>query len=159
VRRLAVLAVVLATAAAAAAPALAASDTSVTDISDEVMCVVCGVPLNVAGGPQADRERAYIQDLVDQGKSKSEIKAELVTTYGEDVLADPGSDGIAVTTWLVPLLLVLAALAGLVIVVPRWRRNRLASERAAAAGQGPAAPPPLDEADAQRLDEDLARYR
>jgi nitrous oxide reductase accessory protein NosL len=66
VRRLAVLAVVLATAAAAAAPALAASDTSVTDISDEVMCVVCGVPLNVAGGPQADRERAHIQDLIDQ---------------------------------------------------------------------------------------------
>jgi cytochrome c-type biogenesis protein CcmH/NrfF len=145
--------------ATSAAPALAASDTSVTDISDEVMCVVCGVPLNVAGGPQADRERAYIQDLVDQGKSKQEIKDELVATYGADVLADPGSDGIAVTTWLVPLLLVLAALAGLVIVVPRWRRNRLAAEQAAAAGEGPPGPAPLDEADARRLDEDLARYR
>jgi cytochrome c-type biogenesis protein CcmH/NrfF len=158
VRRLAVLAVVLAT-VVWAAPAIGASDTSVTDISDEVMCVVCGVPLNVAGGPQADRERAYIQDLVDQGKSKQEIKDELVATYGQDVLADPGSSGIAVTTWLVPLLLVLAALAGLAIVVPRWRRNRLASERAAAAGDGPPAPAPIDEADAQRLDEDLARYR
>jgi cytochrome c-type biogenesis protein CcmH/NrfF len=158
VRRLAALAVVL-VAAWSAGPALAASDTSVTDISDEVMCVVCGVPLNVAGGPQADRERAYIQDLVDKGKSKQEIKDELVATYGDDVLADPGSDGIAVTTWLVPLLLVLAAIAGLVIVVPRWRRNRIAAERAVAAGNGPPTPAPLAEADEQRLDEDLARYR
>ncbi len=159
-RRLAVAiaaAVVLAT--AGSATALAASDTSVTDLSDEVMCVVCGVPLNVAGGPQADRERALIQDMVDQGRSKSEIKTELVNTYGEDVLADPGSSGIAVTTWLVPLLLVVAALAGLAIVVPRWRRNRLANEAAVAAGGGPDAPSPLDEADERRLDEDLARYR
>jgi cytochrome c-type biogenesis protein CcmH/NrfF len=157
VRRLAALAVVLV--ATWSAPALAESDTSVTDISDEVMCVVCGVPLNVAGGPQADRERAYIQDLVDQGKSKQEIKTELVATYGEDVLADPGSDGIAITTWLVPLLLVVAALVGLAVVVPRWRRNRIASERAVAAGNGPPVPDPLDESDEQRLDEDLARYR
>lgn len=140
-----------------ASPAMAASDTSVTDISDEVMCVVCGVPLNVAGGPQADRERAHIQDLIDQGKSKAEIKQDLVNIYGKDVLADPGSGGIAVTTWLVPLLLVLAALAGLAIVVPRWRRNRRASEAELAAAD--AATTPLDEADAQRLDEDLARYR
>jgi cytochrome c-type biogenesis protein CcmH/NrfF len=157
VRRLAA-ALLLVLACMGSATAVAAtSDTSVTDLSDEVMCVVCGVPLNVAGGPQADRERAFIQDMVDQGKSKSEIKAELVKTYGDDVLADPGSSGIAVTTWLVPLLLVLAALAALAVLVPRWRRNR----RTAAAGAAPAADAaaPLDEADARRLDEDLARYR
>ncbi len=121
--------------------------------------MVCGVPLNVAGGPQADRERALIQDMIDQGRSKAEIKTELVKTYGDEVLADPGSSGIAVTTWLVPLLLVLAALGGLAVVVPRWRRNRLAGEAAVAAGAGPPAPAPLDETDARRLDEDLSRYR
>lgn len=154
-RRLAALVAVLL--ALSATPALAASDTSVSDLSDEVMCVVCGVPLNVAGGPQADRERAYIQDLVDQGKSKSEIKTELVATYGDDVLADPGSDGIAITTWLVPLLLVLAAIAGLVIVVPRWRRNRRISDAEVATAVATATP--LDEDDQRRLDEDLSRYR
>jgi len=142
--------------ATASAPALAATPkTSVNDLSDEVMCVVCGVPLNVAGGPQADRERAYIQDLVDQGDTKQQIKDELVKTYGEDVLGDDTS-GIAVTTWLVPLILVLAALAALAIFVPRWRRNRAA---AAAAGASAPAAAPLDEADEQRLEEDLARYR
>jgi cytochrome c-type biogenesis protein CcmH/NrfF len=157
VRRLATIALLVLATGAWTATATAASDTSVTDISDEVMCVVCGVPLNVAGGPQADRERALIQDLVDQGKSKQQIKDELVATYGQDVLADPGSGGIAVTTWLVPLLLVLAALAGLAVVVPRWRRNRRTSDAEMAAAD--AAPTPLDEADARRLDEDLARYR
>ena len=153
-RRLATILLLALACGAGSTTAMAASDTSVTDISDEVMCVVCGVPLNVAGGPQADRERAYIQDLIDQGRSKQQIKDELVATYGSDVLADPGSDGIAVTTWLVPLLLVLAALVGLAIVVPRWRRNRLRAEATPAA-----APAPLDDADARRLDEDLARYR
>jgi cytochrome c-type biogenesis protein CcmH/NrfF len=155
VKRLAVVALLVL--ACSSTPAIAASDTSITDISDEVMCVVCGVPLNVAGGPQADRERAYIQDLIDQGKSKSEIKTELVATYGDDVLADPGSSGIAVTTWLVPLLLVLAAIAGLIVVVPRWRRNRKISD--AEVESAVASATPLAEADEQRLDEDLARYR
>ena len=141
---------------ASAGPALAATPkTSVTDISDEVMCVVCGVPLNIAQSPQADRERAYIQDLIDQGDTKAQIKDKLVQQYGDAVLADPGSNGIAVTTWLVPLLLVLAALGALAYLVPRWRRRRAAEP----ADAGEPEPPALDEDDAARLDADLARYR
>jgi hypothetical protein len=46
------------TALAAPAAALAAQPrTTLNDIEDEVMCVVCGVPLNIAESPQADRER------------------------------------------------------------------------------------------------------
>ena len=42
---------------AAAAPAGAAPRTTLPDVEDEVMCVVCGTPLNLAQAPQADRER------------------------------------------------------------------------------------------------------
>ena len=84
----------LATPAAAACPR-----TSTSDVADEVMCLQCGVPLNVAeDAPSANRERAYIQSLVNQCKSKSEIKTALVAQFGDRVLADPK----AKATWLVP---------------------------------------------------------
>ena len=122
----------------------AAPQTSLVDIEDEVMCPVCGVPLNIAQAPQADDERRLINDLVAQGKSKDEIKDVLVAEYGEAVLADPGQEA----SWLVPALVIggLLGLVGAAFVV--WRR-RPGPPRPASA---------LSTADSARLDEDLARY-
>ena len=126
--------------------------TSLNDVEDEVMCVSCGVPLNIAESPQATAERNEISKLVDQGLTKQQVKDRLVAQYGDQVLAEPGSDGIGLAAYLVPIVLVLLALGGLAVVVPRWRANGTAE---------PTAPtgPALSDADARRLDEDLARYK
>lgn len=113
------------------------------------MCVVCGTALSVSQSPQADRERAFIRQRIAACDTKAQIKDELVTQYGRSVLATPGG-GFDVTSWLVPLLAVLAAAAALVFAVPRWRRGR---------GPGPPpAAPALSTAETRRLDEDIARY-
>jgi cytochrome c-type biogenesis protein CcmH len=145
--------------AAAAGPAAAAQAprASATDIEDEVMCVACGVPLDIADSPQADRERAYIRKLVARGLTKDQIKSELVATYTDRVLATPKERGFGLVAYLVPIALVLAALAALAVFLPRWRdRGR------GGTGPGPGAPvaagPALSDADARRLEEDLARY-
>jgi cytochrome c-type biogenesis protein CcmH len=151
VTRLAALLAALLVAAAAAAPARAAQ-ASLTDIEDEVMCVVCNVPLNIAESPQADRERALIRSLIAQGKTKQQIKDALVGEYGKAVLATPHGGGIDWAAWVVPGALIAAVLAALAIVVPRWRRRDGVSQPATPAGPG------LDAADARRLEEDLARY-
>jgi cytochrome c-type biogenesis protein CcmH/NrfF len=143
----------LAVPAAAAAAQGAEPKTTLSDVEDEVMCVVCGVPLNLAEAPQADRQRALIQDLIDEGLTKEQIKTELVAEYGDQVLADPPSGGFNVAAWLVPLLLVVGLGAAAAILLPRWRRR---NPPAPAAGDDV---PALDDADARRLDEDLARYR
>jgi cytochrome c-type biogenesis protein CcmH/NrfF len=144
-------AAVLATALALAAPAAAAEPrTSLPDVEDEVMCVLCNVPLNVADEPQADRQRDYIRRLVDQGLTKEQIKDRLVAEYGEDVLALPEDDGVGVAAYAVPIALVLAMLVVGSLVLPRWRRQ----ERAAPASEAPAA----SDAELRRLDDDLARY-
>jgi cytochrome c-type biogenesis protein CcmH len=127
--------------------------TSVTDIEDEVMCVACGVPLDIAESPQATRERAYIRGLVAQGKSKDEIKTELVATYGDRVLATPKDSGFGLAAYLVPVALVLAALLAGVLVVPKWRKRRDDDDNAS-----PADGPRLSDDDTRRLEEDLARY-
>ena len=62
--------------------------TTLAAIEAEVMCPVCGTPLGLASeAPQANRERALIQRLVDRCMSEKEIKEALVAEYGEEVIA------------------------------------------------------------------------
>ncbi len=88
--------------------AAAEPQTTLPDVEDEVMCVECGTPLNVSSAPVADQERDFIRARIAEGRSKEEIKQLLAEEYGPDVLAVPRSP----TAWIVPTLLVAAALLG-----------------------------------------------
>jgi cytochrome c-type biogenesis protein CcmH/NrfF len=136
--------------ALAPTPALAAR-ASLVDIEDEVMCTTCNVPLNTADAPQAERERAFIRRLIDQGLDKQQIKAALVGEYGEDVLALPDAGGIGWTAYAIPFALLALLAGGLALLLPRWRRR---SPR----GIGDSTAAKLSDDDARRLDDDLGRY-
>jgi cytochrome c-type biogenesis protein CcmH len=156
---LALIAAALAAGTTAAATSAATPQTSFNDIENEVMCVSCGVPLAIAESPQADRERAEIRRLVAQGLTKQQVKDELVATYGRNVLALPENNGFGLAAYLVPIGIAAGIVALLVVLLPRWRRRRRedgAFTPAAAAAGAPV--PALSDADAARLDEDLARY-
>jgi cytochrome c-type biogenesis protein CcmH/NrfF len=101
----------------------AAPQTTLPDVEDEVMCTTCGVALNIAESPQADRQRAFIRTLVDRGMTKDEVKASLVDEYGPDVLAMPQDEGVGLAAYLVPVAAALAVLAMLAVLLPRWRRR------------------------------------
>ncbi len=152
-RTLALVLLALAALAALAVPAGAAEPrASLLDLEDEVMCRVCGVPLNIAEAPQAEDQRELIRELIAQGRTKEQIKDRLVAEYGAAVLATPGDDGFDLAAWLVPVAVVVALLAALALLVPRWRRRpptRAATLSAASV---------LSSADARRLEDDLARY-
>jgi cytochrome c-type biogenesis protein CcmH len=151
--RLALLLVLLsAIAAAACTNALAdVPRTSLPVIERQVMCVTCKIPLNVAQSPQADRERAYIQSLIDRGETEAQIKNALVGQYGPAVLGLPSAHGFDLAAYLVPLAVLVALVTGLALLLPRWRRARATS-----AGGPPQ--PKLDAGDSARLDADLARF-
>jgi cytochrome c-type biogenesis protein CcmH len=155
--RLAVLVALVAALSALATPGLAlgAGDLSLNDVEGDFMCVSCGVPLNIADSPQADRERALINMLIEQGRNRAQIRSEMVTQYGQTVLADPSGGGFAITSWLVPVIVVLGLLTALIVLLPRWRRRVAASAGTVA----PAAGPALDPEEQRRLDDDLSRYR
>ena len=135
---------------ALAAPASAACpQTSLGDLEDEVMCPVCGTSLGLAtDAPQAQRERAFIQGLIDDCRSKDEIKDALVAEFGDGVLALPDDDGFDLAAYLVPLAILLGAGVVIAVGVRRWRA------RPAAAAAGPVA----STRESKRLDDDLARY-
>jgi cytochrome c-type biogenesis protein CcmH len=118
-----------------------------------VMCVVCGTPLELAtDAPQANRERALIQSLVDRCESKATIKDRLVAEYGSRVLATPDDSGFDLAAYLVPIGAVVLGLAAVGTAAFGWRRARRdGPEEVAAAGAG------SPEA-SRRLQDDLERY-
>jgi cytochrome c-type biogenesis protein CcmH len=133
---------------ALAAPAQAA--VSFTDVEDEVMCTVCGTPLNLAplDAPFAQRQRAFIRRQIAQGRSKQQIKDALVAQYGKEVLALPEDEGFNWAAYLVPVAVVLSG-AGLLFFAFGGPRRR---------EPAPAPEADISPADARRLDDDLARY-
>ena len=133
---------------AVAPAALACPKTSLGDLEDEVMCPVCGTSLGLATeAPQAERERAFIQRLIDDCKSKEEVKAALVTEFGDEVLAQPDDDGFGIAAYLIPLAILLGAGTAIAVGVRRWRRRPATPTGATTSAT-----------ESKRLDDDLARY-
>jgi len=154
-RRAAALAAI---AAALALPtAAAAADcpkTTLGDIENEVMCSVCGTPLGLAEeAPQAQRERAYIEQLIAQCRSKDQIKRALVAQFGEAVLAMPGDAGDDggiedKLIYIIPGVALLLAAGAIAFAATRWRASKRRQPTAK----------PAAAADSSRVDLDMERY-
>ncbi len=142
------LAVIALFAALTFAPAAEAAcpKTSLIDIQDEVMCVICGVPLVNAGGPQSDDQREFIRERADKCESKDQIKDALVAEYGPAVLAVPQKSGFDLTAYVVPIVALLAVLIAIFFGALSWSRAKRSEA-------------PAGEASSESsLDEDLRRY-
>jgi cytochrome c-type biogenesis protein CcmH len=136
-----------------AQPRPAAQRPSANNIEHQLMCVTCKIPLAEAESPQAERERAFLKQLVGEGLTEAQIKRALVAEYGPAVLALPSAHGFDLAVYVVPPLAVLVALLGLLVVVRRWRRDG-GRQKDAWTSRADA----LSAADAERLERDMAEY-
>ena len=147
---------------ALSAPLVYAQDcprTTLADVEDEVMCPICGTPLALATeAPQAQRQRAFIERLIDDCRTKDEVKRALVAQFGEGVLALPGDEGDDdlgdVLVYAIPALGVLVALGGIAIAAVRWRRR---GDPGATGARGTASGA-AGNAASRRLQDDFDRY-
>jgi cytochrome c-type biogenesis protein CcmH/NrfF len=149
---LALVAAVALAAPAAQAVARVAPRVSLLAIERQAMCVTCKVALDESDAPQADREREYIQSLINRGEGEAEIKRSLVAQYGPTVLGLPSAHGFDLAVYLVPIVVVLGLLVLVLLLLPGWRRR--ARAQSAATSSAPA----LNAADAAKLESDLARF-
>jgi cytochrome c-type biogenesis protein CcmH len=153
-RAAALIALLMALALPTTALAADCPKTTLGDIEDEVMCSICGTPLGLASeAPQAQRERAYIERLIADCRSKDQIKRALVAQFGESVLAMPGDAGSDndlgdVLVYAIPAAGIVLAGGGIAFALARWRRRDKPRGRTATT---PAA-------DSTRVDVDMERY-
>jgi cytochrome c-type biogenesis protein CcmH/NrfF len=90
---------------------------------------------------------------VNKGWSLHRIENWMVAQYGLAVLGKPPANGFNLTVYILPPAVLVFGIAFLLYTLPKWR----ARGRRAAVTDLPEADP-LDAQDAQRLDEDLARF-
>jgi cytochrome c-type biogenesis protein CcmH len=105
--------------------------------------------VSVHQSPAADEIRQNIRRMLADGKSRQQILDAYVAEYGDRILAEPPARGFSRLFHVGPWLLLVASV-GLVFVVIR----RLRAPAAAPARTDQASPPP-DEAESERIDEEL----
>jgi cytochrome c-type biogenesis protein CcmH len=142
---------------ALAAPALASEQhPTLGELEGQLMCPICaGETLAQSDSPAAQRIKAYIQERIAAGDTRSEIKRKLVEQWGKRILAAPPRHGFDLLAWALPLVGLLGGAGVLGLLAWRWTRVREpdpAPQRWSLNGH------PLDPDEERRLDEELARF-
>jgi len=108
----------------------------------------------------AAKERAFIANLIDQGKLREEIVKAFISRYpGESALVVPVDIGFNRLAWLIPVLALLGTAGGLSILARRWRENQrladAAEQKKQASTADKNADPKADQKYLDRLDDEL----
>jgi cytochrome c-type biogenesis protein CcmH len=98
------------------------ADERVQHLALQIRCPTCaGLAVEQSTAPLAVSSKEEIRTRVQQGQSDEQIRAYFVSRYGSTALMSPEKTGINRLPWIVPVLLVIVAIAVLVLVVRRWR--------------------------------------
>ena len=122
-------------AAAQAAPAPAAMSDSVLDartreVASQLRCPVCqGESIEASPSSLAQEMRALVRQQLAAGRTPDEVKAYFVSRYGEWVLLRPRAAGVTLAVYVLPVAMLLAGAAVVVLSVRRWTRGASAAER------------------------------
>ena len=94
------------------------------DLGDTIKCPTCrSQSVADSDAPIAGEIRAEIARRIEGGQSDEEIRGFLVGRYGEEILLTPAASGVSALVWVLPVVGVVAAGAGLVVAFRRWRRE------------------------------------
>jgi cytochrome c-type biogenesis protein CcmH len=95
----------------------------VRSIASTMKCPVCRSQSVADSDVAAARAiRLEIARRVEAGDGDDEIRDAIAATYGEDVQLTPSASGFAGLVWILPVVAVVLALAGLGAAFARWRR-------------------------------------
>lgn len=91
-------------------------------IAGSVRCPTCrGQSVASSDAPAAVQIRADIDRRVAAGQDDDEIEAALVAAYGDGILLNPPSSGVAGLVWVLPVAGFVVAAGALVLALRRWR--------------------------------------
>ena len=93
-------------------------------LGSQVRCPVChGETVEQSqAAPSVEIRNQIHTDLV-RGEKPDQILASIVASYGPGILEKPPAKGISLLVWVIPVVGVVLAAAGLLMVLRRWRRS------------------------------------
>ena len=113
------------------------------ELKQNTLCPVCdGQSVLESNAPAAAAMRRQIDLWVDEGRSDTQIRADLAAVYGDDVNALPPGEGVGILVWALPVAAFAVASAGLWAATRRWRARAAAPEGASAVDADAADAPP-----------------
>jgi cytochrome c-type biogenesis protein CcmH len=100
------------------------TEEQVEAIAATLKCPVCRSQSVADSDVAASRAiRLEITKLVEEGQPASVIRAQIASTYGDQVQLLPPASGFAGLVWILPVVAVVIALVVLSAVFARWRRT------------------------------------
>jgi cytochrome c-type biogenesis protein CcmH len=93
----------------------------VNNISLTIKCPVCaGESVAVSNAPASLEIRKEIAEQVQQSQTDEQIRSYYAAKYGEAILLTPSASGINALVWILPVVALALAIAGLAIAFRRW---------------------------------------
>jgi len=93
-----------------------------TNIARTIKCPVCSGESVAESNAQISQEiRKDIGVRLGEGQTDDQIREAYRAQYGDYILLTPSSSGVTSIVWVLPVVLLVVALAGLVAAFSRWR--------------------------------------
>jgi cytochrome c-type biogenesis protein CcmH len=100
------------------------TEEQVEAIAETLKCPVCeSQSVADSESPSSRAIRAEIARLVEDGHSPSEVRAAIAASFGDQVQLIPSASGFAGLVWILPVVVLVVALAGIGSAMARWRRR------------------------------------
>ena len=96
----------------------------VFDVASGYKCPTCrSQSVADSEAPSAKAIKAEIARRLEAGDSEQSIRDYLVGRFGEEIVLTPSSSGVTGRVWVIPVVAVALAIAGLALAFRRWRRR------------------------------------
>lgn len=103
-------------------PGPATAEDRVNAVAQTIKCPTCqGESVADSSAPTSREIRADIAERLARGETPEEIRAFYADSYGSAILLTPSGRGVTALVWVLPVVALAAAVAGLVWAFRRWR--------------------------------------
>jgi cytochrome c-type biogenesis protein CcmH len=92
------------------------------NIGETISCPVCdGQSVADSDAAPARSIRVFINEQIDAGRTDAEIRADVDRRFPESLLLTPQRSGVAAIVWVLPVVVLVLAVAGVGYAFVRWR--------------------------------------
>jgi len=100
------------------------SEERIFALAETLKCPTCrSQSVADSEAPSAQAIRADIARRLEAGESEDEIRAYLVSRFGEEILLTPSSSGVTGLVWVLPVVALALGGAGLYLAFRRWKQR------------------------------------